>query len=132
VEGLPFTPQQKPWDTVVSPGPDSAVLDLLTDKQLGRAIVHHKMVLQVPQDWWRDPTTGRLTACTVMATGCTKLAGQFYLDCQVVKPDKARREGHILQLPVGSAKGRHTWHLRRLLDLRFNHPRTLADLTIGS
>mmetsp|Transcript_60986 Transcript_60986/g.125719 ORF Transcript_60986/g.125719 Transcript_60986/m.125719 type:complete len:93 (-) Transcript_60986:295-573(-) len=86
------------------------------------------MVLQVPKDWWRDPNTGRLTACTVMATSCTKLAGQFYVDCQIIKPDNARREGQILQLPVGAAKGRHPWHLRRLLDLRFNKPRTMADL----
>mmetsp|Transcript_60981 Transcript_60981/g.125700 ORF Transcript_60981/g.125700 Transcript_60981/m.125700 type:complete len:410 (+) Transcript_60981:404-1633(+) len=116
---------QQPSESQRPATPDSAVLDILTDKQLGREIV-----LQVPADWWRDPNTGRLTACTVMATLCTKLAGQIYVDCQIVKPDNARRDGHILQLPVGSAKGCHPWHLRRLLDLRFNHPRTLADLQL--
>jgi len=30
---------------------DSASLDVLSDKQLGRAVVHHKMILQVPKDW---------------------------------------------------------------------------------
>mmetsp|Transcript_29888 Transcript_29888/g.61453 ORF Transcript_29888/g.61453 Transcript_29888/m.61453 type:complete len:245 (-) Transcript_29888:246-980(-) len=78
--------------------PESASLDVLSDKQLGRAVVHHKMIL----------------------------------DCQVVKPDSARREGQILQLPVGTAKRRHTLHLRRLLQLRYNNPRTLADLQLQS
>jgi len=87
-----------PTPTPPSPTPESASLDVLSDKQLGRAVVHHKMIL----------------------------------DCQVVKPDSARREGQILQLPVGTAKRRHTLHLRRLLQLRYNNPRTLADLQLQS
>jgi len=108
--------------------PDSAVIALLTDKQLGRTLAHHKVVLQVPQDWWRDPATGRMTACSVMATACVKVAGHYYLDCQIVKPDRACKEGQILQLPVGAARGKTPWNLRRLLNIRFNNPRTVADL----
>mmetsp|Transcript_29890 Transcript_29890/g.61459 ORF Transcript_29890/g.61459 Transcript_29890/m.61459 type:complete len:480 (-) Transcript_29890:392-1831(-) len=80
-----------PTPTPPSPTPESASLDVLSDKQLGRAVVHHKMIL----------------------------------DCQVVKPDSARREGQILQLPVGTAKRRHTLHLRRLYGRarRYRSPR---------
>jgi len=49
------------------------------------------------------------------------------LDCQVIKPDKARREGQIIQFPVGKTNGNRPLHVRRLLDLRFNNPRTLGD-----
>jgi len=108
--------------------PDTAVISLLSDKQLGRVLAHHKTVLQVPQDWWINPVTGKKTACAVMATACTKIAGAYYLDCQLIKPDAARKSGHILQLPVSAAKGKHTLHLRRLLNIRFNNPSTLADL----
>jgi len=108
--------------------PDTAAISLLSDKQLGRVLAHHKTVLQVPQDWWINPVTGKKTACTVMATACTKIAGAYYLDCQLIKPDAARKSGHILQLPVSAAKGKHTLHLRRLLNIRFNNPSTLSDL----
>mmetsp|Transcript_62290 Transcript_62290/g.129193 ORF Transcript_62290/g.129193 Transcript_62290/m.129193 type:complete len:133 (-) Transcript_62290:721-1119(-) len=111
--------------------PDTAVLSLLSNKQLGRAIAHHKTVLQIPKDWWRDPTTGTMTACTVMATSCVKIASQYYLDCQLLKPTAARKAGHVLQIPVGAAKGKNQWNLRRLLNLRFDNPRTLADLGLN-
>mmetsp|Transcript_61809 Transcript_61809/g.127800 ORF Transcript_61809/g.127800 Transcript_61809/m.127800 type:complete len:101 (-) Transcript_61809:693-995(-) len=88
------------------------------------------MILQLPQDWWRDPLTGKPTACTVMATSCTKLKGYCYLDCQVVKPDKARRQGHVVQLPISKCKGLYPWNLRRLLQLSHNNPRTLGDRTL--
>mmetsp|Transcript_60386 Transcript_60386/g.124136 ORF Transcript_60386/g.124136 Transcript_60386/m.124136 type:complete len:312 (+) Transcript_60386:72-1007(+) len=109
--------------------PSTASLDLLSDKQLGRALVHHKMLLQVPKDWWIDPVTGEYTACTVMATACHKIAGQMYIDCQIIKPDRARREGQVLQLSVGTARGKQPLNLRKLLNLRFNNPRTLGDLS---
>jgi len=108
--------------------PATASLDTLSDKQLGRALVHHKTILQLPKDWWIDPVTGKYTACTVLATDCKKIAGHMYLDCQIIKPDKARREGQILQIPVGKTNGNRPLHVRRLLDLRFNNPRTLGDL----
>mmetsp|Transcript_61418 Transcript_61418/g.126829 ORF Transcript_61418/g.126829 Transcript_61418/m.126829 type:complete len:236 (-) Transcript_61418:251-958(-) len=108
--------------------PANAALDLLSNKQLGCALVHHKMILQVPKDWWIDPITGQYLPCTVLATGCNKIAGQMYLNCQVIKPDKARREGQIIQFPVGKTNGNRPLHVRRLLDLRFNNPRTLGDL----
>jgi len=37
------------------------------------------------------------------------------LDCQLIKPDAARKAGHVLQLPVGPAKAKHPLHLRRLV-----------------
>mmetsp|Transcript_30551 Transcript_30551/g.63129 ORF Transcript_30551/g.63129 Transcript_30551/m.63129 type:complete len:92 (-) Transcript_30551:91-366(-) len=86
------------------------------------------MILQLPRDWWIDPNTGQYTPCTVLATECKKIAGNMYLDCQIIKPDNARREGQILQLPVGKARNKHPLNARRLLDLRFNNPRTLGDL----
>mmetsp|Transcript_60384 Transcript_60384/g.124124 ORF Transcript_60384/g.124124 Transcript_60384/m.124124 type:complete len:327 (+) Transcript_60384:72-1052(+) len=112
--------------------PSTASLDLLLDKQLGRALVHHKMILQVPKDWWIDPVTGEYTACTVLATACHKIAGHMYIDCQIVKPDRARREGQLLQLPVGKARGKQPLNLHKLLDLRFNNPCTLGDLLMDS
>mmetsp|Transcript_17909 Transcript_17909/g.36017 ORF Transcript_17909/g.36017 Transcript_17909/m.36017 type:complete len:95 (+) Transcript_17909:1923-2207(+) len=91
-------------------------------------MAHHKAVLQVPRDWWKNPATQQMSACTVMVTRCQKISGQYYLDCQLVKPDSARKAGHVLQLPVGAARGKHAYHLRRLLDIRFNKPQTIGDL----
>mmetsp|Transcript_29600 Transcript_29600/g.60737 ORF Transcript_29600/g.60737 Transcript_29600/m.60737 type:complete len:449 (+) Transcript_29600:267-1613(+) len=54
--------------------------------------------------------------------------GGEILDCQLVTPSSARREGQILQLPVGTTRGKSPYNLRRLLNIRFNHPRTLGDL----
>ena len=104
--------------------PLDASLVILSDKQLGWALAHHKMVLQVPADWWRNPTTQRFTACSVMVDKCEKIGGSYYLNCTVLKPDAAHRQNHILQLPVWKTQ----YNVRRLLDLRYNKPALLADL----
>mmetsp|Transcript_61806 Transcript_61806/g.127788 ORF Transcript_61806/g.127788 Transcript_61806/m.127788 type:complete len:108 (-) Transcript_61806:201-524(-) len=46
---------RQPGEDLHLPAPDTAVLSLLSDKLLGRALAHHKLVLQVPSDWWKDP-----------------------------------------------------------------------------
>mmetsp|Transcript_30789 Transcript_30789/g.63725 ORF Transcript_30789/g.63725 Transcript_30789/m.63725 type:complete len:429 (+) Transcript_30789:837-2123(+) len=45
----PVSGETQPGETLGSQ-PESASLDVLSDKQLGRAVVHHKMILQVPKD----------------------------------------------------------------------------------
>jgi len=69
-----------------------------------------------------------MTTCSVMATDCKKVAGHYYLDFQLVTPDSALREGQILQIPVGTTRGKSPFNLRRLLNICFNNPRTLVDL----
>ena len=82
------------------------------------------MVLTLPRDWWQNPATQHMTACSVMVDECVKLGGGFYLNCTILKPDSALKEGQILQLPVSKTP----YNLRKLLELRYNSPATLADL----
>mmetsp|Transcript_61453 Transcript_61453/g.126937 ORF Transcript_61453/g.126937 Transcript_61453/m.126937 type:complete len:138 (-) Transcript_61453:92-505(-) len=35
--------------------PVDAALHILSDKQLGRALAHHKLILHLPIDWWINP-----------------------------------------------------------------------------
>ena len=93
--------------------PLDASLAILSDKQLGRALAHHKLVLQVPADWWKNPATQRFTACSVMVDKCAKIGGSYYLDCTILKPDAAHEQNQVLQLPVGKTQ----YNVRRLLDL---------------
>ena len=86
--------------------PLSAALSILTDKQLGRGLSHHKMLLSVPEDWWRNPDTGQLTACTIMVNECVKISARgHYLNCTILKPDAAMKQGQLLQLLISDCKG---------------------------
>ena len=110
--------------------PLDAAISTMADKHLGKALAHHKVVLQLPQDWWFNPTTQKPRACTVMCTEAKTIRGATYLNCQVIKPTSCRHEGQVLQFPVSGLNGVHTYHVRRLLNLRHNSPSTLADIGI--
>jgi len=101
----------------------------MTDQQLGRALAHHKFVLQLPTGWWRNAKYGNCyEPCTAVASHCKKINKRFYLMCNIVSPAPAKRVAHELQFPIGSCHSFHEWPLRRFLDSRFNSPQTLEDL----
>jgi len=108
--------------------PLTAPISVMTDKQLGRALAHHKFVFRLPKEWWYNHTTGQYESCIAVADSCVKLNGRFYLNCSIVAPAPTKRSAHVLQFPVGSSRGFHEWHVRRFLDTRFNKPQTLEDL----
>ena len=90
------------------------------------------MLLTLPKDWWQNPSTQRMTSCKVIVDECVKLAGNYYLNCNVLKPDSVHHEQQVLQLPVGECKGKHPFNLRRLLNLKYGSPDTLEDLGFTS
>ena len=110
--------------------PLDACIATMSDKHLGRALAHHKVVLQLPEDWWINPMTKMKTACTVLCTESHQIKDVTYLNCQVIRPTACRDEGHVLQFPLSNTSGSHPWNVRRLINLRYNNALTLLDMGI--
>eukprot|EP00961_Rhodomonas_salina_P190278 2567312-Rhodomonas_salina.1 len=108
--------------------PLSVSLSVLTDKQLATAIVHHKLIFQLPREWWKNAKTGAYEPCTAVATSAEKLAKRWYVNCTIVKPSLGKRHAQVLQFPVSSCKGVHKLHIQKFLNMRYNNPQTLGDL----
>eukprot|EP00961_Rhodomonas_salina_P136483 1836210-Rhodomonas_salina.1 len=52
--------------------PLTASLSTMTDKQLGRALAHHKFVFRLPKEWWHNQHTDRYESCTAVASDVVK------------------------------------------------------------
>ena len=98
----------------------------LKDGKLASILADAKFVLQLPQDWWRNPTTDQLTPVTVQATRawCTK--GWHFLDCQILQPSSAASQ--TVQLPISERNGHYPWNLRTLLNITYEDPVRLHDI----
>eukprot|EP00961_Rhodomonas_salina_P220702 2983868-Rhodomonas_salina.1 len=103
-------------------------LSSLTDKQLATALVHHKVIFQLPREWWKNEKTGAYEPCTAVATAVDKVAKRWYVNCTITKPTQGKRHEQVLQFAVSSCKGVHKLHIRKFLDMRYNHPQTLAEI----
>ena len=97
--------------------PLDANIAMMADIHLGKALAHHNVVLQLPQDWWVNPVTKRKTACTVMCTESHQIKGSTYLNCQIIQPMACCDEGQILQFQLSNSDSVHSWNMRRLLNL---------------
>eukprot|EP00961_Rhodomonas_salina_P291224 3931812-Rhodomonas_salina.1 len=108
--------------------PLTASISTMSDKQLGRALCHHKFVFKLPKEWWYNTKRERYEACTAVATSCVKINGRFYINCSIVSPSPSQRAAHELQFPVGSSRGFTKWNVRLFLSNRYNKPATLQDI----
>eukprot|EP00961_Rhodomonas_salina_P108938 1465982-Rhodomonas_salina.1 len=108
--------------------PLTASLSTMTDKQLGRALAHHKFVFRLLKEWWHNQHTDRYESCTAVASDVVKVNQHYYLNCTIVSPGPAKRVAHTLQFPLSSHGSFTKWHVRRFLDACFNKPQTLEDL----
>ena len=110
--------------------PYTAAISLLTDLPLANVLVHHKYVMELPQDWWVHPRTGEQTKCTIQCFARQKIKGKIYVNCHFLAPAEARDEGLVMQLPVDGYFKVQQWHVRRYLNITFHRPRTLQDIGI--
>jgi len=59
--------------------PAHAELELLSDIQAGRALVHHQYMLELPAEYFRHPDTADIfQAVTVVAKATLKIKGFVY------------------------------------------------------
>ena len=111
--------------------PFNAELQYLKPQLLAQALVHHKLVMDLPDGIWIDEKTGKTAPCRVMATKAySRTQAKFwYVDFTIL----SHNNRSDLQLPVrrGTAKSvDHAMNLQDLFRQLFNHPKTLEDLGI--
>ena len=111
--------------------PFDAELQYLKPQVLAQALVHHKLVIDLPDGIWTDEKTGKTSSCRVIATRAySRTKAKFwYVDFTILSHDNRLD----LQLPVrrGTTKSvNHAMNLQDLFRQLFNHPRTLEDLGI--
>jgi len=84
--------------------PAHAELELLSDIQLGRALVHHQYMLELPAGYFQHPnTTNASQAVTVVAKATLKIKGFVYLLANIIRPATLLQDNLAeLQVPIRS------------------------------
>eukprot|EP00961_Rhodomonas_salina_P250293 3383673-Rhodomonas_salina.1 len=95
--------------------------------KLERAMVEHKVILELPATWWINPNTGKYQKCTALPVLAYSEKKFTYLNAEILDPP-GLREVTELQLPVSTGK----WNLRSLLDINFRFPKTLRDVGLSA
>jgi hypothetical protein len=103
----------------------------LKDALLVRALAHHGLVMDLPADWWIDPTTGLTTATKVRAKESYSRKGYHYLEVEILEPQHALDLKMVIEISA-SKRGIYDYHLRRLLDMLYDVPGTLRDLGLAN
>eukprot|EP00961_Rhodomonas_salina_P124204 1674081-Rhodomonas_salina.1 len=99
----------------------------LSDMKLARAMVEHKVILELPATWWIHPDTSRYQKCTALPVLAYSEKKFTYLNAEILDPPDLR-ESTELQLPVSTGK----WNLRSLLNINFDYPKTLRDVGLSA
>jgi len=113
--------------------PAHAELELLSDIQLGRALVHHQYMLELPWGYFQHPDNDDATqAVTVIAKATLKIKGFVYLLLADIIGPATLLQNNLAELhfPIRSGntpRTKHTYHLNAV----FAHPQTLADIGIS-
>eukprot|EP00961_Rhodomonas_salina_P291511 3932056-Rhodomonas_salina.1 len=74
--------------------PVTASLQILSDKLLGRALVHHRFQFKLPKEWWYNRKSKQYEAVTAVATSCKKINCNYYVDCSILSPAPSQRHAH--------------------------------------
>eukprot|EP00961_Rhodomonas_salina_P021744 292594-Rhodomonas_salina.2 len=111
--------------------PVTASLQILSDKLLGRALVHHCFQFKLPKEWWYNRKTKQYEAVTAVATSCKKINSNYYVDCSILSPAPSNSHAHVLQFAVGPCKGKEPWNIQKHLDHLFNKQLTLLDIGLS-
>jgi len=116
--------------------PAHAELELLSDIQLGRALVHHQYMLELPARYFQHPdTTNTSQAVTVVAKATLKIKGFVYLLANIIGPATLLQDNLAeLQVPIRSGNTPRTKHprtIRNHLNAVFAYTQTLADIGIS-
>jgi len=111
--------------------PAQAELELLLDIQLGRALVHHRYMLELPAGHFQHPDTDDASqAVTVVAKATLKIKGFVYLLADIIGPATLLQvnlaEFHVPIRSGNTPRTKHTHAIRNHLNAVFAHPQTLA------
>jgi len=116
--------------------PTHAESTLLSDVQLGRALVHHQYILELPAGYFQHPDTADASqAVTVVAKATSKIKDFFYLLADIIGPATLLQDNLAeLHLPIRSGntpRTKHPYIIRNHLNAVFAHPQTLADIEMS-
>jgi len=116
--------------------PAHAELELLSDIQLGRALVHHQYMPELPARYVQHPDTADASqAVTVVAKAILKIKGFVYLLADIIGPATLLQDNlaqlHVLIRSGNTPRTKHPYTIRNHLNAVFAHPQTLADIGIS-
>ena len=116
--------------------PADAELKLLSDIKLGRALVHHQYMLEMPAGYFQHPNTDDATqAVTVVAMATLQIKVFVYLLADIIGPATLLKDNLAeLHVPIRSGntpRTKHTYTVHNHLNAVFAHPQTLADIGIS-
>eukprot|EP00961_Rhodomonas_salina_P009450 128101-Rhodomonas_salina.1 len=99
--------------------PLQARLDIMTDKQLTKVLVHHNYVFKTPADWMQLHMQDGKEGCLMVKKYCPQKV-QF----SISEPPLTKA-----QLGRGMLDD-YVWYIRKLLDVIFGEPKTLEDISL--
>jgi len=116
--------------------PAYAEFELLSDIQLGRALVHHQYMLELPVGYFQHPDTADTSqAVTVVAKATSKIKGSVYLLADIIGPATLLQDNLAeLHVPIRSGntpRTKHPYTIRNHLNAVSVRPQTLADIGIS-
>ena len=117
--------------------PAHTELELLSDIQLGRALVHHQYMLKLPAGYFQHPDTADASrAVTVVAKATLKIKDFIYLLADNIEPATHLRDTLAeLHVPIRSGETPRTKHPHTISNhpnAVFAHPQMLADIGIST
>jgi len=90
--------------------PAHTELELLSDIQLGRALVHHQYMLELPAGYFQNPDTADASqAVTVVAKAISKIKGFVYLLADIVR-SATLLQNNLAELHVPIRSGNTSRH----------------------
>eukprot|EP00961_Rhodomonas_salina_P062896 844474-Rhodomonas_salina.3 len=112
---------------------------MLSYKQLGKALAHHRFVIRPPDRWYWDRQSKGYCKIAAIARNRYHNKGSHFLDFEILEPVDCA--GEIWQLHLTYPKRARTstdqdgkdeerFDVRRMLDQVHNFPKTLEDLGI--
>ena len=120
--------------------PAHAEIELLSDLQLAKALVHQQYMFELPAGYFQHPDTQDATqAVTVVSKAIQKCKGGkggfIYLILDIVGPPELMQDNlGELHVPIRSgktARTNHSYTIRDHLAAAFDRPQTLADIGIS-
>jgi len=116
--------------------PAHAELELLSDIQLGRALVYHQYMPELPVGYFQHPDTADASqAVTVVAKATLKIKSFVYLLADIIGPATLLQDNlaefHVPIRSGNTPRPKHPHIIRNHLNAVFAHPQTLADIGIS-
>ena len=114
--------------------PAHAELELLSDIQLGRALVHHQYMPELPARYVQHPDTADASqAVTVVAKAILKIKGFVYLLADIIGPATLLQDNlaqlHVLIRSGNTPRTKHPYTIRNHYNLQ-SHGR--PSITLNS